>query len=111
MISRRYVPGFQYQYFFLIACCSHEIVHRYPYITMPIIAGETAEFIHHFIVYAQKDCTDERTLTRSMVYGWAPGDEGWALPNDVGFPLFDDVNNQALNLVIHYNNSSLILRT
>mmetsp|Transcript_14093 Transcript_14093/g.25125 ORF Transcript_14093/g.25125 Transcript_14093/m.25125 type:complete len:415 (+) Transcript_14093:159-1403(+) len=75
---------------------------------MPIITGETAEFIHHFIVYAQKDCTDESTLTRSMIYGWAPGDEGWALPNDVGFPLFDDVNNQALHLEIHYNNPYLI---
>ena len=31
-------------------------------------------------------------------------DEGWALPSDVGFPLFDNLNNQAVLIQIHYDN-------
>ena len=39
---------------------------------------------------------------------WAPGDEGWALPDDVGFPMFDSTNNQAVRIEIHYDNPSLV---
>ena len=42
-----------------------------------------------------------------MLYAWAPGDQGLALPNDVGFPLFDTENNQAIDIEIHYNNPAL----
>lgn len=42
------------------------------------------------------------------MYAWAPGDEGWALPDNVGFSMFDNVNNQAIHLEIHYDNPSLI---
>ena len=38
------------------------------------------------------------------MYAWAPGDQGFALPMDVGFPLFDNENNQAIYIDIHYNN-------
>eukprot|EP01083_Nonionella_stella_P039805 108280_1 len=75
---------------------------------VPIIEDESAQFVHHFIVSLQKDCTQESFLTRTMVYAWAPGDEGWALPDEVGFPMFDNVNNQAIHLEIHYDNPSLI---
>merc|ERR1712070_190026 len=66
--------------------------------------GETREHVHHFLVYVQKDCTEQSARKRSLVYAWAPGDEGIALPDDVGFPVFDGENNQAIYLQIHYDN-------
>ncbi|KAL3782149.1 hypothetical protein ACHAW5_010250 [Stephanodiscus triporus] len=50
-------------------------------------------------------------LYRTMLYGWAPGDEGVVLPNDVGLPLFDDENKQAISVEIHYHNPSLLSGT
>lgn len=41
-----------------------------------------------------------------MLYSWAPGDEGMALPNDVGFTLFDNTYNKAIHMQIHYNKMS-----
>lgn len=76
---------------------------------VPIITAETASLVHHFLVYAQKDCTEtleESFFTRTLVYTWAPGHDGWALPNDVGFPFFDNENNQAVYIEIHYDNPS-----
>lgn len=70
----------------------------------PVIPEETARFIHHFLVYAQKDCSRESFRTRSLIYAWAPGNDGFALPDDVGFPLFDGTDRQALYVQIHYNN-------
>lgn len=76
---------------------------------MPFVTEETREYVHHFTVYAMSDCDSWTSfLTRTMIYGWAPGDEGWALPTDVGFPLFDNPNNQAIFISIHYNNPDLI---
>jgi len=75
---------------------------------VPILDEETAQFVHHFAVYLQRDCSEESFFTRTMVYAWAPGDEGWALPDDIGFPVFDNVDNQAVFLQIHYDNPSLI---
>jgi hypothetical protein len=71
---------------------------------IPVITEETRPYVHHFVVYAVSDCSWQAMLTRSMIYGWAPGDEGWALPENVGFPLFDGPNNQAIIVQIHYNN-------
>jgi len=71
---------------------------------VPIIDEDTAQFVHHFTVYLQKDCTDESYFTRTMVYAWGPGDEGFALPNDVGFPVFDGEHNMAVHMQIHYDN-------
>jgi len=70
---------------------------------VPVISPETIQFVHHFTVYLQKDCSFT-VGDKSMVYAWAPGDEGWSLPDDVGFPLFDADNHQALMVEIHYNN-------
>ncbi len=77
---------------------------------MPIIDEDTAKFIHHFTVYQAKDCNFgiDSLIFRSMLYGWAPGDEGVALPNDVGFPMFDSENKQAVYIEIHYHNPSLV---
>eukprot|EP01083_Nonionella_stella_P045578 122327_1 len=75
---------------------------------MPIIPKETAQFIHHFLVYTQKDCDLENWQSRStsnMIWGWAPGDEGIAFPDDVGFPIYAD---QAIRIQIHYNNPNTI---
>lgn len=46
-------------------------------------------------------------LSRTMIYAWAPGDAGLVLPDDVGFPLFDGENSQAIDIEIHYDNPSL----
>jgi hypothetical protein len=70
---------------------------------VPVLSTDTAQFVHHFTVYIQKDCSstfDEK----SMIYGWAPGDQGWKMPDDVGFPLFNNANRQAVMIEIHYNN-------
>ena len=82
-----------------------------PYIApaMPVITDETRPYVHHFIVYEMAECSNSMTnrLTMSMIYGWAPGDEGWALPQDVGLPLFANGRNGIL-IEIHYNNPDLI---
>ena len=71
---------------------------------MPILDQVSA--VHHFVVYLTSQCnfTDEVFLTRTLLYAWAPGDQGLVLPTDVGFSLFDNVNNQAIAIEIHYNN-------
>ena len=46
-------------------------------------------------------------LTRSL-YPSLTSSNQWALPDKVGFPMFDNVNNQAIHLEIHYDNPSLI---
>jgi hypothetical protein len=74
---------------------------------MPIIDEDTAKFVHHFTVYLVEECAllfEDMAKTRSMIYGWAPGDEGMALPNDVGFPLFDTESKQAVWIEVHYHN-------
>jgi hypothetical protein len=83
-------------------------------LAVPIIDGDTAEFIHHFTVYQAKNCDAyaiDSVLYRTMLYAWAPGDEGVVLPNDVGFPLFDGENKQAISIEIHYHNPSLLSGT
>jgi dopamine beta-monooxygenase len=72
---------------------------------IPVISEGSAEFIHHFTVYTQADCSTGIS-TRSMIYAWAPGNEGWTLPDDVGFSMFDGANRQAVSVEIHYNNPS-----
>lgn len=74
---------------------------------MPVISDETKAYIHHYTVYSQPTC-DGNTLDRSMIYAWAPGDEGWALPDHVGFPLFEAENRRAISIEIHYNNPELV---
>jgi dopamine beta-monooxygenase len=79
-------------------------------LAVPILDEDTLKFVHHFTVYLVKECefTLETAFYRSMIYAWAPGDAGTALPNDVGFPLFDTENKQALFIEIHYHNPSLV---
>mmetsp|Transcript_4381 Transcript_4381/g.10303 ORF Transcript_4381/g.10303 Transcript_4381/m.10303 type:complete len:599 (-) Transcript_4381:246-2042(-) len=74
---------------------------------MPVISEETKAYIHHFTVYSQPSCSVD-TLDRSMIYAWTPGDEGWALPDHVGFPLFEANNRRAIFIEIHYNNPDLV---
>ena len=76
---------------------------------MPIITEETKQFVHHFLVYLQKDCDDEdmqTAATQTLLYAWAPGDEGLALPDDVGFPIYSD---HVIRIQIHYNNPNKIM--
>lgn len=74
---------------------------------IPIITEETRAFVHHFTVYIQPNCGFD-IQARSMVYVWGPGDEGMSLPDDVGFPLFETDDRQAIWIQIHYNNPSSI---
>ena len=73
---------------------------------IPVIDQVSA--VHHYEVFLQSECnlTDASFLTRTLLYAWAPGDQGLALPEDVGFPLFDNENTQAISVEIHYNNPS-----
>jgi hypothetical protein len=77
---------------------------------VPIIDEDTAKFVHHFTVYLVKECAGTETVDfpGSMIYVWTPGDEGMALPSDVGFPLFDTEYKQAVSIETHYHNPSLI---
>jgi len=77
---------------------------------MPVITEETAVFVHHFTVYLQENCSGgaQSGLTRTMVWGWAPGDAGYELPDDVGFPMFHTADHQAIDIQIHYNNPTRI---
>eukprot|EP00980_Cylindrotheca_fusiformis_P021252 scaffold8177_cov106-Cylindrotheca_fusiformis.AAC.4 len=72
----------------------------------PVLSEGTEEFIHHFTVYTQPDCSSPG-WEKSMIYAWAPGDEGWKLPDDVGFALFESDTRQAINVEIHYNNPAI----
>lgn len=74
---------------------------------MPIITEETRAFVHHFTAYSQETCNTD-TLDKNLIYAWAPGDEGWALPANVGFPIFESDNRQAISVEIHYNNPELV---
>ena len=81
----------------------------------PILTKETRQHLHHFTVITAPSCTDygafwewngidAAVFQREQIYGWTPGDVGMALPDDVGFPLFDAESNQAILIEIHYNN-------
>ena len=72
---------------------------------MPVITEDTAQFVHHFLVYKQEDCTNN-SFKRQLLYAWAPGDVGWPLPDDVGLPIFETDNDQAISIQIHYDNPS-----
>ncbi|CAJ1960436.1 unnamed protein product [Cylindrotheca closterium] len=72
---------------------------------IPIITEETRAFVHHFTVYIQPSCQND-LQARSMIYVWGPGHEGMSLPDNVGFPLFEADDKQAIWIQIHYNNHS-----
>jgi len=79
----------------------------------PIITEKTRQFVHHFIVMAVPSCTNqlgggENAFKREQIYGWAPGEHGMILPDNVGFPMFDSEFNQAILIEIHYNNPKRI---
>ena len=70
---------------------------------IPVISEETAPYVHHFVVSTQASCGGYDPQ-REMVYGWAPGDDGYALPEGIGFPLFETNNKEAMVVEIHYDN-------
>lgn len=78
----------------------------------PIITEETRQFVHHFIVVAIPSCSDNlfggELFKQEQIFGWAPGEQGMVLPDNVGFPLFDTEDKQAIRIEIHYNNPKLI---
>jgi len=74
----------------------------------PIITEETRQFVHHFIVMATPSCGDNEFFKREQIFGWAPGEQGMVLPDNVGFPMFATEDMQAIRIEIHYNNPKLI---
>lgn len=74
---------------------------------VPILPEETRAFIHHFTVYLQPSCGFD-LQQRSMIYVWGPGHDGFTLPDNVGFPLFEEDKQQAIWIQIHYNNPSRV---
>jgi hypothetical protein len=78
----------------------------------PVITEETREFVHHFIVLLIPSCDnmsrEDVLFNKEQIYGWAPGEHGMVLPDDVGFPMFDSESNQAVLIETHYNNPKLI---
>ena len=82
----------------------------------PIVDSTTAEFAHHFTVSSSSNSVDNATFLCSedseegfidLVYAWAPGEAGFALPNNVGLP-YGPGEAQSFMLEIHYNNPNLI---
>ncbi len=45
---------------------------------------------------------------REQIFVWTPGKEALVLPDNVGFPMFDNEFKQAIRIEIHYNNPKLI---
>jgi hypothetical protein len=78
----------------------------------PIISAETREFVHHINVSLIPSCeklgdasfNNGDMIYGDMIYGWATGQYGLVLPDDVGFPMFGSESNQAVLIQIHYNN-------
>ena len=72
-------------------------------LAVPIIDKDTAPYVHHFTVYLTDKCNN--TSFESQIYGslicMGTWQEGMALPNNVGFPMFDNVNKQAIDVMIH----------
>ena len=79
---------------------------------VPILDEDIAKIIHYFTVSLTKDCSGSDSFDsiryQSMIYAWAPGDEGMVLPNNVGFPMLHNENHQAVDIEIHYHNPFLI---
>lgn len=73
---------------------------------IPLLSQETRKHVHHFTVYLAPDCASQ--APGSMLYVWAPGHEGWAMPDHVGFPAFHTANAQAIQLEIHFDNPLLL---
>ncbi|CAB9521436.1 DBH-like monooxygenase protein 1 [Seminavis robusta] len=69
--------------------------------------GPSAPFIHHYIVtgiYNASDNACDNGAGLEMVFAWAPGDGGFALPEFLGANLFGEDGFQAFNIEIHYDN-------
>eukprot|EP00929_Paragymnodinium_shiwhaense_P120829 TRINITY_DN9289_c0_g1_i1.p1 TRINITY_DN9289_c0_g1~~TRINITY_DN9289_c0_g1_i1.p1 ORF type:complete len:1157 (+),score=296.64 TRINITY_DN9289_c0_g1_i1:211-3681(+) len=76
----------------------------------PIIDPANMEYVHHFIVTGffagGSDC---RAMGESMIWGWAPGVDGFMLEDDIGFPLGSQTGAfVAIGMQVHYNNPSLV---
>jgi hypothetical protein len=73
----------------------------------PIVQPGNEAFVHHYVVMGstQPYCNEtEMDVTfTEMAYVWAPGENGMALPDFLGAPLFGDSGFQAFELQIHYN--------
>jgi len=79
----------------------------------PIVDPRSAEFVHHFIVTASGGYADgtfadcERLMGDggiTTIYGWAPGESPFALPNFLGLPFGDAEGLTGLHMSIHYDN-------
>jgi len=58
--------------------------------TGPLITPETAQFVHHFVVYSSQVSTS--CGYDNMLTAWAPGENGLELPSNVGIPILGDAS-------------------
>jgi hypothetical protein len=76
----------------------------------PILNPNSAKYVHHAIVYTDKEsdetkaCSD--TFYMNFLVGWAPGNDAFMLPKDVGYPFGPGVFT-SFQLEVHYNNPDL----
>lgn len=79
----------------------------------PIIDPSTSQFVHHFTVYTSPNANEDGVVPCDdreyfeLIYVWAPGEYGFALPLNVGATYGPNVA-QSFRLQIHYDNPSLI---
>jgi hypothetical protein len=78
---------------------------------MPFVQAGNEPYVHHFVVHAStnpfcpENVTNEETAANSpeVVYVWAPGESGLALPDFLGSPLFGEDGFQSFTIEVHYN--------
>ena len=74
----------------------------------PFFSDDTEQYLqhfHHFTVHLSSTC--DAKWPRTMIYMWAPGNKGLALPPNTGLPLFDKDNTKAIHMEIHFDNPEL----
>jgi len=77
----------------------------------PLVDARTVEFVHHYVVTGAADynadtnCPSEGiSAGQQSVYGWAPGEPAFALPDNLGLPFGEVEGLTSLRMVIHYDN-------
>ncbi|KAG7354015.1 copper type II ascorbate-dependent monooxygenase [Nitzschia inconspicua] len=76
-----------------------------------VLSPKTEQYVHHFIVYGSSNPTptEETCGQGNMLWGWAPGEEPTALPQNIGIPLFDPNGYfRSIAVEIHYNNPEML---
>lgn len=77
-----------------------------------VLAPNTEPYVHHFIVFGSSNpnpTPEECTQGGDMLWGWAPGEEPKAMPDNIGISMFDPNGNlRSIGIEIHYNNPEIL---